>query len=519
MSALVALCLAASLATPRQESPTRQAVRLVEQGDVDGAMKLLRDRLAKDEKDGSARVVLGQILDYDGRPDEAVAVWEKGLTGGPADLNLLMSVGQIRHRQGQDGPSITRRRGMIGAMPGKDEAGEKAFKDAHLAQAAAAFEKAQKLRPADALVAGSLASVYSDQKRFDDAAKVWASLAQLLPENAEYHLNLGLATRSAGRADEAARHLERAVALNHRLAAAHEALAEIQKEQGRSAEAVMSGKRAGFYGRLPAFCTLDFSEPNLRTLDGLNQEATVRRLADDPSDEASQLLAVLCWSHPHNRLETEAFQALEARGPKTTPLLQALLGDARSTCTVRSTAHILARRKADGMFDFLAERLPGDTRTFGMDMDIAGSLDVLGDPRAVEPLVQVLNPEEVDAVQEAVFLSDRKSARMRAALALGAFGTPEAKAALESARRSPWLNPYCLAALYRMSKDPALLAALENAVGPDDGYTSRVVGDYLLKKTGTEEAKRLATKWAKEREAAEAARKKEEAEKKAKEGP
>ena len=436
-------CLAVLLAPSRDESPTRTAVKLVNQGDVEGAMRVLREQLDRNAKDTSARIVLGQILDFDGRPDEAVALWEKGLTGGPSDLNLLMSIGQIRHRQGTDGPTIERRRGTIGAKPSKDEAAETAYKAEHLARAAAAFEKSQKIRPGDPKIGAELASVYTEQKKYDEAAKVWESLIKADPKNADYHLNLALTSRSAGRKGEAERHLQRTIELNKRLATAHEALAEIQKEEGRAAEAEMSQKRAGFYGRLPEFAALDFSEPNLRTLDGLNQKATVSRLAGDPSEEATQFLAVLCWSHPHNRLETQAFQALEDRGPKTTPLLRSMLDDARSTCTIRSAGHILARRKADGLFDLLVERLPGDLRGFGMEMDIAGSLDDLGDPRAVAPLVQFLNPRDPDAGTEEGLMSDRKTAQARAALALGAFDTPEAKAALDAALRDAPAGAVC----------------------------------------------------------------------------
>ena len=225
----------------------------------------------------------------------------------------------------------------------------------------------------------------------------------------------------------------------------------------------------------------------------------MRKLVDDPSQSAAEFLATLCWSHPHNRLETEAFAALEARGDKTTLLLHALLEDARSTCTIKSTAHILARRKSPGMYDFLVQRLPGDTRGFAMDMDIAGSLDDLGDPRAVLPLAEVIKPAV--AGEEDGLMADRYSSRARAAMAIGAFNTPDAIRALEAGTRDPRLAPYCMAALYRISKDPKHLAALEKAVSPSEGYLTYLLGNYLVSKVGTEPAKTLALKWQKQREA------------------
>jgi HEAT repeat protein len=203
-------------------------------------------------------------------------------------------------------------------------------------------------------------------------------------------------------------------------------------------------------------------------------------------------------------LETRAFEALEARGARTTPLLRALLETAQSTCTIKSTAHILARRKADGLFDYLTRMLPGDVRGFLMDMDIAGSLDDLGDPRAVGPLSQMLDPGDAEAAQEAGPLTDRRSARARAAMALGAFDTPEARRALEAGTRDAQLAPYCLAALYRLTRDPKHLAALEKAVGPEESYTTHVVGNYLLEKVKTDQARTLAHRWEQQREAQEA---------------
>lgn len=509
--AAASACLSpASTVKAQGDAPTEQALRLANRGDVDRAIQVLRDYLNKNAKDVNARVILGRILDFDGRPDEAVTLWEGGLTDAASDLPVLMAIGEIRHRQGRDGPTVSYRRGMVGAIPSKDEAEEGRFKRSRLAQAATAYEKARKLRPDEPEAARALASVYSLQEKPDSAVEVWKSLVNLDPRNGEYRLGLALATRKAGRSDEALQHLKQALELNPRLAEAHEALAEDQERKGRAVEAEQSRKRAEFYNRLPSFCTLAYSEENLKTLDSLNQEGSVRKLVDDPSDQAAELLATLCWSHPHNRLETRAFEALEARGARTTPLLRALLEGARSTCTIRSTAYILARRRADGIYDYLVEMLPGDVRGFAMDMDIAGSLDDLGDPRAVGPLGQVLNPGDANAAIEGGPLMDRNSARARAAMAIGAFDTPEARRALEAGTRDPQVAAYCFAALYRLTKDPKQLAALEKSVSPDEGYRTYVLGNYLLKKVGTDQARKLAQKWEQQR-AAEDARTKREA--------
>jgi tetratricopeptide (TPR) repeat protein len=497
--ALACLSPARGIAT-QGSGPTEQAQEFVNQGNLDRAIQLLRNHLSKNAKDVQAREFLGRILDFDGRPDEAVAEWEKGLNGSQADFPLLMAIGETRHRQGIAGPTISRRRGTILATPSKNEADEERFKRSHLAQAATAYEKASKLRPNEPEVARALAYVYSQQNKHDSAAEIWKSVVKMEPAIGENYLGLALETRETGRSDEAAGYAKQAINLNPRLAGAHEALAEYHKKKGHAAEADQERNRAEFYDRLPSFCTLVYSDDNLKALESLNQEASVRKLAQDPSRRAAEFLAVLCWSHPHNRLETEAFEALEARGAETTPLLRALLEGARSTCTIKSTAHILARRKDDGIFDYLVRMLPGDLRGFGMDMDVAGSLDDLGDPRAVGALTRVLNPEGAVAAQETGLLTDRTSARARAAMALGAFNTPEARRALDAGTGDPAISAYCLAALYRLTKDPKHLAVLEKSIGPDSDYKTYVVGNYLLKKAGTDEAKKLAQKRERQRE-------------------
>ena len=253
---------------------------------------------------------LGNLLMDDGQSDEAAKQWEECLTGGEADFRLLMAIGYVRWQQGQDGPYISRRRGMIGAMPNQDKNVEMAFKRSHLALAAAAYEKARKLRPDDEEAAVGLASVYGIQEKHAAAAQVWKSLVDLQPKHPGYLYQYAVATKHAGKPDEAAQFLEKAIALNPRLAAAHAALADYHKQKGHVALAEQSKSRAEFYGALPAFCAVEYSDENRMIIGKLDDPATVQKLIADPSDNASQLLAVLCWRHPHNQLETSLL-----RGP------------------------------------------------------------------------------------------------------------------------------------------------------------------------------------------------------------
>lgn len=504
------LCLALPAAFCDDAVPIQKARTLANQGQVDKAIDVLRGHLDKNSHDSDARLFLGSLLDFDGRPDDAIKLYEAGLTGRAVDFPLLIEIAETQQRLGEEGPSITRRRGMITASPNRDPAGAEKFKQERLAKAVAAYEKALKLVPGEAKATKALASVYTAQKKPDAAIALWSAMVKAEPKNGSNQLALGLVLREAGRADDATLCFKQAIDLEPRLAEAYEALADYQKSKGQLPEATESRKRATYYGSLPPFSKLEYSEDNARVLRGLGQESIVRDLVADTSDSATEFLAVLCWRHPHNQLETQAFEALETRGAKTTPILREMLNGARSTCTIRSAAHILARRKADGLLDRMVKLLPGDMQGFGMDMDVAGILDDLGDARAVLPLVQVLSADGKGANGDGP-LSDRAGARARAALALGAFDKAEAKQALEAAQADKEIAPFCLASLYRLSKDPKYLASLEQSVGPDDDYVSYVIGNYLLKKARTEPVERLAQTWKKRRDlhrAAEDAKKK-----------
>jgi HEAT repeat protein len=154
------------------------------------------------------------------------------------------------------------------------------------------------------------------------------------------------------------------------------------------------------------------------------------------------------------------------RGPAAQRLVQGLLDHAQSTCTIRSSARILARQKDPGLFDKIIRLLPGDTRMV-FAMDIAGALEELGDPRAVHHLVRVLDPEQRGPVappSDVDKLFDRTMNRARSALALGAFEDPAAKAALQRGLDHPELGAYCAAALYRLTREPQRLQAVRTAL-------------------------------------------------------
>jgi len=84
----------------------------------------------------------------------------------------------------------------------------------------------------------------------------------------------------------------------------------------------------------------------------------------------------------------------------------------------------------------------------------------------------------------------RDDARGRAALALGAFDTPESRAALESCAAHAELGPYCNAALYRLTREERYLDALAAAPGGPAEIRFRI-GPYLLRHAESDAVHRL----------------------------
>src|SRR5688572_2666871 len=60
-------------------SAAEQAIALLNRGEIEPAELLLRNHLQANAADLDARILLGQVLDFDGRPDDAAQVWKEGI--------------------------------------------------------------------------------------------------------------------------------------------------------------------------------------------------------------------------------------------------------------------------------------------------------------------------------------------------------------------------------------------------------------------------------------------------------
>jgi len=463
-----------------------EATSRFEQGDLEGAVAVLRAHLDRHPGDGEARLRLGQLLDYQGKPERAIALWKAGLERDPKALALHLALARRYRQQAEDGPNVERRGESIVYRPGADEQAARRYRVARARLAIQHLAAARTLEPKDHELLATLAGLHNALGEHAEAARLWREGGALFPGRAVFPLGLAYSLEELGKLDEAARGYHRALELDPRLGEAHAALSTYYKTRGQARLAREHQQRARFYAWAPAALGIAFS-PELATL--LEQvvpdeskaaqrqrRAVIERLLRTASPASNNALAVLIYRHrDHGELEDRMFAALRARGKSGADLLLALLEHGQSTCTLRGAAHGLAQGKDPRLLPRLVKMLPNDTRAF-FAIDVAGALATLGDPRAVPHLVRVLAPERAvrrpssapSMTSDPMMASHgRLMARVRSALALGHFPGTGARRALERALEVPELAPAAHAALHRLTRERAHLEALKRNGGDE----------------------------------------------------
>jgi tetratricopeptide (TPR) repeat protein len=147
--------------------------------DYRSAEAIWQDTIAKRPDNPRPHIALAIALQAEGRLDEAVAEFEKGLAISPANGAVHGALGNVL------------------------------FELARLPEAIVQFETALRLDARDARALTSLGNVYLAQGRIADALSRQQAAASLAPEDAEVRYNLGNTLAAAGRfADAAAAYRE-----------------------------------------------------------------------------------------------------------------------------------------------------------------------------------------------------------------------------------------------------------------------------------------------------------------------
>ncbi len=488
-----------------------QALAKLRQGDVKTAIQLVNTALGADPDNIELRLLLGRIVDFDGKPEAAIRIWKEGLRRTKFDYPLLISIADRRRRQSEDGPTVTYKRGSVSYGPSKDKQAEDAFKRTNANRALTNYRKALSLRPDEPSVLAHIGNLEQAVGDLPSALKTWESGAARFPDEPEFQLGWARTLRQQDRPQDAAARYEAALKLAPRSTEAHEALAAIYSESDLSEKAKRARHRAAFYDWVPPQFDMDYSSERFETALVLSPRllgakpakdarakrmALIEQLKRDKSDTATAFLALLCHHHEdHGPVEDAIYAELRTRGDTGADHLLRLLRNARSTCTARSASHALAEAGSPKILPDLIGALPRDSRPYFYS-DVAGAIRKLGDARAVPILVETMNAgvEETKPASKDDPMNNfmgRLMNRKRCAAALSRFDTPNSRKALEKGFKNPQLQIISGVALYKLTGKPDHLQPLTAALDKKKPTYALALALEILPDVDTPEAKEL----------------------------
>lgn len=471
-------------------------------GRFDDALATLTAAVTQHPDDVALRVRLGVLLAEDGRPDDAVRLLREGVRRRPEDADLLTLAAGVRLRQALDGATIERRRGSITAHPSTDAVAEARRARDWLTEARDVFAEALRARPNHL---GAMEGSAVAASRLEDhaaAVRTWERIIALTHAR-DAEENLARAVAAAGDRARAITLYEAIVNADTSRGEAQAALATLYEANGRADDARLARERAAFYRWISPFNLTPTGE-NVAAVTTLSSwfatedgprpatrepevRALITRLGAAHTQDSRTLLAAFTWHHSHDALEDLAFEGLRSNGADAGDTLVELLRVADSTCTMRQSVESLARLHDARTLPILTAALPRDTGFF--PVDAANAFDLLGDAHAVPVLLSFLDrPTPPTDPEDPLNGAGYSAARARAVLALGAFDTPESRAALERFTSDPLLAVEAHAALYRITHARPHLTAVEHPTTPQERATGQLILTTYIERANTPEA-------------------------------
>lgn len=243
MAAALLVGLGLCLGAPQQgaEAILQRAVSLHKAGDLNGAIQAYREYLAVVPDSLEARSNLGAALARAGRYDEAIAEYDAGLRKNPDNPALLLNLGLAYYKTGRHAEAAARFERALALAP--------QFRDQVTMLLAVCYNGLGRYKDAVALLgpmekekAGDAGFdyVYGTALIGDHQEPAGAAVIQRIlsrGDSAEAYLLKGTLELSAHERDGARADLEKAVALNPKLAGAHARLGELLLTEGESEKA------------------------------------------------------------------------------------------------------------------------------------------------------------------------------------------------------------------------------------------------------------------------------------------
>ena len=265
-----------SMARMRAVTDSNVGTELQLRGDIDAAIALYRESLARNPNNAVAISNLGTALAANGQLDEAITQHRRALELAPDDADGHFNLGNALAARGDLDEAIGHLRSALEVDPGFAEAhvnlgnvlldveefeeAERHYRRAtelepdwvqpfnnlgllimaqdRLAEGTAIFRQALAVDPDDADAHSNLGSALQLAGQTAEALTHFRRVIELAPDSAEAHNDLGMALGSQQQLEEAATHFERAAELDPTFVEAHNNLAMTAQLRGRTDEAI-----------------------------------------------------------------------------------------------------------------------------------------------------------------------------------------------------------------------------------------------------------------------------------------
>ncbi len=202
---------------------------------------LWRWALAVNPVSSMAHYNLGEVLQRDGRLEEAIDHIRLALQGDPTDEQAHYNLGVLLHRRGELDEAVVRYRRAIQINPGKVEArinlGIVLAQRGQLEEAMAQIREALKINPGSANAHDTLGWVLVRRGELRAAEEEFREAVRIDRSYWKGYLNLAKVLALQGRLEEAVDQLRQAVRIEPGVAEIHETLARMLERQGKEEEA------------------------------------------------------------------------------------------------------------------------------------------------------------------------------------------------------------------------------------------------------------------------------------------
>jgi tetratricopeptide (TPR) repeat protein len=221
---------------------------LAEQGKTEEAIAMWRKGLLVKPNDAAAHITLGDFLENLGRDREALPEFQAAWKLQPGDPTLPGRIGKVLFQQRQFGDAdrvLTRAVDEFpsdGTLLGMLADTKKALGQNE--RACELFAKALRLLPDDVRLRGAYAELLGRMQRWEDARAEYARLVEAAPTDFDAHHRLGVVQAQLAQLDEARASFERALAIRPDSAVVLHDLGAVFLKQGRLDEAADCFRRA-----------------------------------------------------------------------------------------------------------------------------------------------------------------------------------------------------------------------------------------------------------------------------------